>query len=401
MRILIHDYCGHPFQVELSRSLAARGHQVLHLHCTSFGTPKGDLERRPDDPDGFDVRGLTLPRKINKSAFFERWRLERRYGRMLVDEVRAFAPDVVMSANTHIDPLGMMMGECRRRNIPFIFWVQDIIGEAMTRILGKRLPLVGKFIAAYYLRWEKQLLKQSQHVVGITPGFEPFFQSAGIASSACTTIPNWAPMGEVVPTEKINPWSKQHGLSDKFVFLYSGTLGFKHNPGLLLGLAEQFRDEPSVRVVVNSEGAGADWLRAQGEAKGLSGLVVNGFQPFSEMSNVLGGADVLLGILEADAGVFSVPSKVLTYHCAARPLLLAVPGENLAARIVTENRSGLVVAPDDGAGFQQQAKNLFTDRNRSADMGKRARIYAEENFDIDHITDRFEQVLASVGDGGG
>lgn len=397
MRILIHDYCGHPFQVELSRALAARGHTVLHLHCTSFGTPKGDLERRPDDPDGFDVRGLALPRKINKTAFFERWRLERRYGRMLVDEVRAFSPDLVMSANTHIDPLGMMMDECHRQNVPFIFWVQDIIGEAMTRILRKRLPVVGPVIAAHYLRWEKRLLKKSRHVVGITPGFEPFFKRAGIAPADCTIIPNWAPMGEVTPTEKINPWSKEHNLSDKFVFLYSGTLGFKHNPGLLLGLAEQFRDEPAVRVVVNSEGAGADWLREQGEKMGLSGLVVNGFQPFSEMSNVLGSADVLLGILEPDAGVFSVPSKVLTYHCAARPLLLAVPEENLAARIVTENRSGLVVSPDDEPSFRKQAKKLFTDRNKSADMGKRARLYAEENFDIDRIADRFEKILASVG----
>ncbi len=30
MRILVHDYSGHPFQAQLSRELARRGHDVVH-----------------------------------------------------------------------------------------------------------------------------------------------------------------------------------------------------------------------------------------------------------------------------------------------------------------------------------------------------------------------------------
>jgi len=30
MRIGIHDFSGHPFQVQLSRELASRGHEVVH-----------------------------------------------------------------------------------------------------------------------------------------------------------------------------------------------------------------------------------------------------------------------------------------------------------------------------------------------------------------------------------
>jgi hypothetical protein len=32
MRVVVHDYAGHPFQVELSRALAARGQDVFHLY---------------------------------------------------------------------------------------------------------------------------------------------------------------------------------------------------------------------------------------------------------------------------------------------------------------------------------------------------------------------------------
>ena len=46
MRILVHDYSGHPFQVELSRELARRGHEVTHSYCEAYVSGKGHLERR-------------------------------------------------------------------------------------------------------------------------------------------------------------------------------------------------------------------------------------------------------------------------------------------------------------------------------------------------------------------
>lgn len=61
------------------------------------------------------------------------------------------------------------------------------------------------------------------------------------------------------------------------------------------------------------------------------------FQPFEQIPQVQAAANVLIAILELDAGVFAVPSKVFTYLCAKRPLILADPLENLAARIVRDN----------------------------------------------------------------
>ena len=87
------------------------------------------------------------------------------------------------------------------------------------------------------------------------------------------------------------------------------------------------------------------------------------FSRSTVLPDVLGSADVLVAILEADAGVFSVPSKVLSYFCAGRPVLLAVPRENLAAKIVVESGAGLVVEPSDVAGFCRAAQQLIDRRN--------------------------------------
>lgn len=55
MKIIVSDYSGHPFQVQLSRELARRGHQVKHLHFAEFQTPKGNLQRQAADPATFDI----------------------------------------------------------------------------------------------------------------------------------------------------------------------------------------------------------------------------------------------------------------------------------------------------------------------------------------------------------
>ena len=90
MRILVHDYAGHAFSVELSRSLAQRGHQVLHAYCASNVAPRGVLKRLPGDAAGFDVRGLDLGSMIPKSGYTRRLLMEYSYGKLLVDTVCEF-----------------------------------------------------------------------------------------------------------------------------------------------------------------------------------------------------------------------------------------------------------------------------------------------------------------------
>ena len=152
-------------------------------------------------------------------------------------------------------------------------------------------------------------------------------------------------------------------------------------------------DGRPARVVVLSQGPGADHLRQRKAEEEIEALDVRPFKPFAEMPDALAAADVLAAVLEPEAGVFSVPSKVLAYLCGGRPVLLAVPPENLAARIVERTGAGLVVPPDDVAGFLDAAERLLADAGLRARMGAAARAYAERTFQIEGIADRMEAVL--------
>jgi glycosyltransferase involved in cell wall biosynthesis len=394
----MHDYAGHPFQAQLSRAMAKHGHTVRHVYNSSNPTsPKGSLAKLPSDSDRLEFESISLPRDILKSSFFDRWKLERLYGKLLTKQVAEFSPNVVISANTPLDALKSLSDACERENIPWVFWLQDLIGKASEQILRKKLPLIGPQIGKHYIRLENTLLKKSHRVVGISEEFRAEVQRANVPMERYLTIPNWAPLDEIIPTSKRNRWAIDRGLEERFVYLYSGTLGFKHNPILFLKLAQSLLSDNSCCVVVNSEGPAADWLRDKASAEGLVNLIVNPFQPYSDMSDVLGTADVLISILESSAGAFSIPSKVLSYHCAARPMLLAVPSTNLASRIVCQERTGLVVDPSNLDEFVQAAIRLRALPSERIAMSERARAYAEKTFNIDTISEKFCEIISCSG----
>jgi glycosyltransferase involved in cell wall biosynthesis len=395
MRIVVCDYSGHPFQIELSRCLAARGHTVLHLHFAEFLTPKGETAALADDAPGFRIEAVSLGRPFAKDRFARRLFQEIRIGGLIADRAMAFEPNLVVGCNMPLDAQRRLRRACARARVPFVFWLQDIYSAAIAHYLGERLGLAGRVIGNRYRRLERDLLRSSDAVVAISERFVPLLADWGIAPERVTVVLNWAPLSEIRPVGKDNDWARRHGLQDKTVALYTGTLGLKHNPAILLDLARAGAAK-GLEVVVVSEGKAAHWLEEAGRAEGIGNLTVLPFQPMKLYPQLLGTGDILLAILGAEAASFSVPSKVLSYLAAGKPVVASLAHDNDAARIIESVGAGRVAAPDDDAGFIGQVLALAGDPALRAAMGKKARAFAEANFAVDTIADRFEAVFADA-----
>jgi glycosyltransferase involved in cell wall biosynthesis len=394
MKIIVHDYAGHPFQVQLSRELAARGHEVLHLYCESTHTPQAELRRRDGDPQ-FEICGIALSQRIPKTSFVRRLRLEMQYGPALIAECERFRPEVVISANTPSIPQARLARWCARNKTRLVSWVQDIYGLAAYRLLKRKLPGLGHLVGQCFIALDKRSARLSDSIVVIAADFADVLTHWSVDPARIHVIHNWAPLEDMPACPRDNAWSRRQDLGNGVRFIYSGTLAMKHNPALLLDLAQMLDRDSSGELVVVSEGPGVEWLAEEAARKELTSLRCLGFQPFEQLPDVLGSADVLVAILEADAGVFSVPSKVLSYLCAGRPVLLAVPKENLAAKIVIDCGAGLVVEPADIRGFCAAAQQLIDSPQLRDEHGRAARQYADTHFDIRRIGDQFEAILRS------
>lgn len=396
LRVVVHDYAGHTFQVQLSRWLAAQGHAALHLFSADVETPRGRLDRHPDDPPGFAVEGVSTGRPLAKYDLARRWWQETRYGSRLAERVRRFTPDVVLSANAPPAVQQRLLSSLKRSGVPLVCWVQDIFSIGAAEILKDKPALLRVPALRFLERVEFGTMREAAGLVVISPDFLPILEGCGVSHPRSAVIENWAPHGEIRPLPKDNGWARAHGLADRFVFLCSGTLGMKHDPGHLVRLAHAFRDDPDVRVVVVSQGLGRRFLEEAKARDGLDNLVLLDFQPFGMLPEVLASADVSVVLLEEYAGALSVPSKIYSYACAERPLLGAVPAANLARRIVEREAIGLAVDPGDRDGFLAAARRLREDADFRAACAAAQAAYAARAFDIDRIGAAFLEVLHEV-----
>jgi glycosyltransferase involved in cell wall biosynthesis len=394
MKVGVHDFAGHPFQLQLSRELAARGHEVVHWYCSSLVTGRGSVESAGLNPAGLTVVPVELGREFERHAAVGRVRSELAFGRALTRAVRDAAPDVVVSANAPLLVQRMLVRNCTTRNIRFVYWQQDVLSAGIRSVGRKKYPGFASIAAAVAHRLESVSLRKSDAVVTISADFVPVVRGMGVPVGNVYVIENWAPIEEIPVLSPDNQWSRAQGLLGRRVVLYAGTLGLKHNPEILLDLSVGLRDiDSDAKLVVISEGVVADGLREKAARVEARNLLVLPFQPFNRFPEVLASATVLLAILDPDAGVFSVPSKILSYHCAGRPILASIPQENLAARMITRVGSGIVCRPDNASELVTSARRLLTDQQLMDMMGRAGRQYAEQSFSIADVAERFERVL--------
>jgi glycosyltransferase involved in cell wall biosynthesis len=392
MRILVHDYSGHPFQVELSRELAQRGHDVTHSFCEAYVSGKGHLTAAPGESIRFGSIGRGVV--IDKMRFGRRLVQELRLGIELARQVRRARPDVALVGNAPIPTLAVFTVAMLALRLPWVLWHQDVQAVAIRSFAGAKLSAKFRLVAAGIEIAERWCSRQAAAVVVIADSFVDVHRKWG-TSDKVSVISNWAPLDEIFPVERKNNWAVDHDLEDTKTLLYSGTLGLKHNPALLVGLAREVIDAgQDVRLVVVNTGPAEEILRSEAERLDVP-LTLLPFQPYEQLPEVLGSGDVLVVLLEQDAGAFSVPSKTLSYLCAGRPIVGLMPSENLAAGLVDEV-GGCVLAPDEKSLPEAAAwvTSVLSDRERWEDLGQAARDLAEREFALSKSADRFERILA-------
>lgn len=390
--VMVHDYAGHPFTAEFARALAGKGWRVTYVYFAGDEGPKGRNVRLADDPNSFATVPLAIDDAYSKSNFFKRRQGDIAYGKRLARLVTDVKPDIVLSGNTPTECQEYLVNACRAVGAQFIYWCQDFYSIAASRILSKKLPVLGHAIGAYYTFLERRQMRDAAHVIHITDGFLKVTDRWGIPRARVSVIQNWGVIDEIPVLSRENAWAERMGLTRSKRVVYSGTLANKHNPDFLAQLAQQSGED--LDVIVVGFGVGAEQLAKT--SADLPNLKVLPLQPFAEFPQVLGAADVLVAVIEADAGEFSVPSKVLSYLCAGRPIVLAAPAGNLAAQIIRQAGAGLVVGPDDKQGFIDAVQSLLSDDKIAREMGKAARNYAEINFDIDHVVSEFQDIFRKV-----
>lgn len=393
MKILVNDHSGHAFTIQLARQIAIIGHEVIYTCSANFQSPKGPLEKQITDSPNLQIELIYYDKQFHKYSIIKRRKQELEFAVKLISIIKLNKPEVILCANTPLFAQEKILNYCNKINLPFYFWCQDIYSIAIEKILKKKIGFPITLLANYFRKKEIFQLKNSKNIIVITDDFLDIFKKWGIDISNVSVIPNWSQLPVLNELPKKNQWSIDNNISDKFCITYSGTLGLKHNPEFILDTAKYFRTHSDVLILIISEGLGANYLNKKKIEYGLENLKILPFQQYKDLEFVSATTDIFIALLESDAGVFSVPSKVLTYLCSSKPTVLAAPTENLSSKIINQTESGFAVNPNNSKEFIEKLDFLYNNEILRKNMGINGRAYSEQEFDIELIAKKFLNIL--------
>ena len=112
LRVLVHDFAGHPFQIDLSRALARRGHTVQHVYCGSYASGKGRFDA--GDDANLSVVAVPAGESFARYSPLRRVSQEAGYGRRFTRVASAFRPDVILACNVPLVAKSVVASWCRR-----------------------------------------------------------------------------------------------------------------------------------------------------------------------------------------------------------------------------------------------------------------------------------------------
>ena len=398
MSIALIDYGCHYFTYRLATRLSEMGTPMRYFANGSLESPNLDslagwVRQYPEV-----VQSIVCRRPYGKISLRKRLLGELEWAGHCVRALEEANPSAVVVSCVPMVAVTKIQAWALRRRVPFIYWLQDIQGRAIHDLLGRKFGLPGKALGAFALLWEQQMLERSRMVITIARSHECELPDSVRTEGRFALLENWAEVEDFPVLSTANAWSARHGLNRTRNILYSGTLGLKHDLNVFTALAEHFRQETDVRVVVVSSGQAAASLEKAALARGLSKVVVLPFQPQAEVPEVLASGSVLIAPLDASAGQFCVPSKILAYLCAGRPIVLAIDESNLAAETIHRAGAGSVVRPGDTEAFVREVAALLATGSEGGLIGRSARTFAERNFSGDAVCRQFLQILEGATD---
>lgn len=377
MRIIVLDYAGHIPQADLARNLAKLGHNVRHVYCSDYVSGRGAVDRLEGDPTYLEFISISIKNTYNRYNPIERFFHELKSVRKFLEAILNFKAEVVIYSNVPLLTMYFLAKATKKRNIPYIHWWQDVISIAMGNALSK-FGLFAYPAKRLLIHMETWIVAHAKTVIAIAPNFERIYRKWGLDLNNFVIYPNWTPSIMFSEPPQI-PHSQM--TSDKKFVVYAGTLGLKHRPELLIALADNaaFRKLNGVVVVV-SQGLGRKFLD-QPENRRKNVWLMD-FLEISELSGVFFQASVLIAILEPEASEFSVPSKIMSYLTAGKPIVASISSENASAIILTETGAGIVVPPTSSDNtFADAVLTILTDADLSSRMGNAAFQFAADNFD--------------------
>jgi glycosyltransferase involved in cell wall biosynthesis len=234
--------------------------------------------------------------------------------------------------------IGWMLSKLKRAR--FIIEVRDLQPESSTDFGNLNMSPFTRAIRAI-MHW---LYRKADKVVPVTDGIAEYMETIGIPGDRIATVKSGVSQ-EFVNADS-NGIRNEFGWEDKFLVLYSGTLGWVRPLETVVEAARHLSDQPDIHFVFVGDGQKRKALENMVRDYGLKNVSFTGPQPLESIPYFLKASDVLIESLkEVPVARLAFPSKLFEYMASGRPVVFG-GGEGEAIREL-ETAGGALTYPTD------------------------------------------------------
>ncbi|MEH2448193.1 MAG: glycosyltransferase family 4 protein [Nostoc sp.] len=406
MHILIYSYNYHPepigiapLMTELAEGLVKRGHQVRVI----TGMPNYPQRQIYDGYRGKlyvteQKNGVRIQRSYlrikSKPNLIDRLLLELSFVfTSLPQALKGERPDVILST---VPPLLVYLPATLigwLYNCPVVLNVQDILPEAAVRV-----GLIKNKLMILALEALEKFAYRTAHTVSvIADGFVDNLINKGVPANKIACIPNWVNLNFIRPLPKDkNSWRATHQLDGKFVVLYSGNIALTQGLETVIEAAAHLRHLKEIVFVIAGESQALERLQKHCLAYGADNVLLLPLQPREKLPQMLAATDVGLIVQKRNVISFNMPSKIPLLLASGRPIVASVPATGTAAKAIRESDGGIIVEPESADALATAVLDLYNQPELAAQLGRRGRKFAVENYSFEQALDRYEELFSDV-----
>ena len=247
---------------------------------------------------------------------------------------------------------------------------------------------------------ERVAYRTADHIVVISSAFARHIQNIGVDPARITEIPDWAEVERIRPMAADLAVRKRLGAGrDDFLVVHAGNMSAKQDLSNVVAAARILKNHPRIKFALIGDGMLRGKIEDGIARNGLDNITLLPLQPSDEFPHVLAAADVLL-LNQAPLIVDSVlPSKLLAYMAAGRPVIASAHTESTAVELINLARCGVVVAPGKpealAGALRSMADNASGDGELLA-MGRQARTFVERHYERSRILRLWDDLLTDL-----
>jgi colanic acid biosynthesis glycosyl transferase WcaI len=367
-----------PIAALWAEEMGRRRHDVSVITAFPHYPPIFQQRWRPYRERRNGVPVLRLPLLIGHRTTPRRVLEEVTYAASVAVAASAAArPDAAVVVSPSFLALQPVLRLMRARRVPTVLWLQDILPDAAetTGLLRSQRALgVARLL-------ERTAYQRADRIVVISETFRRNLIGKGVSSSRIATIYNPASQG----------FDRKRQPGDEARILAMGNMGYSQGLNRFVRAFEG--SDVAARLAVIGTGECEDDVRAEIHSDRVEYL---GLVDDRRLDEELGRATLGLVTQRPDVLEFNVPSKLMTMMARGVPILAFVRSDSEVERIVRSSGGGWVVDSRAPGRVPAVLRDALADSKELSRRGSAARAFAQREFAVDGVAQRFEEILSTL-----